>query len=593
VEALEQRHLPSGIYIHQWLDFTNDPSEQITITADPPSFGVNAKEFVQVGSGTPQGFLIKDIWEMDILLPKNGANVIVKSTNIQTELIGQTPANKITDVTVMTNGKTSQSDANIWGHVDVTNPPGYTHLAVQSTASQGQIGTFSVDPYIGIGYIEGLTPADITYQQDDLSDLLVQGGNGGNTFNVSDTGRGWHHDWATTLNVGSGLNTVNVEGTTGTLQINRQGGNNDVINISLNAQNLDKINGDVRVIGSSNHSTLNVYDHNNPLANDYWMNAGVVSARPYGGNVYYDHTNLYVYGGSGDNHYYIIDSQAGTTTTLFTGVGTDKVNVGDANGTLNVNTGDGNNDEVNVQDTHATLNVNVGGGNNDVVDVEQTRSVGSVLVNLGSGFDTVYITEWGQNLDTISGNVFVFGGLGSATLIVDDQSNAQDSPYTMMSTGEEWLVERPHRVDMGGFARIYYRLIPAVDVNGGSGANTYNVMDTEGGAKTTLNTGNGNDIVNVENTTGSLDIHLGSGSNTVNITPTGQDLSQIAGSVSINETAGTATINLHDELFNDPNDYTIDGTRTRVGRLGAAFDFTYSGISHINLYYSSGTLVWP
>jgi hypothetical protein len=609
LEELEQRDVPTGVISpFRTLDLTLvPPNRQITITATPPFVGP-AHELVQVeGESLPRGDYGSDVFSLNILLGNGGVNVVVQSTNIPTQLTGFT-LGSTPNVTVMTNGLTGGLFANIWGPVHVVNPPNYTHLEVRSTASQGQTATLSLDSSTGIGTISGLTPRAITYQQDDLSALLIQGGNGGNTFHILDTGKG-SHPMTTTLstgsgnntvdvegttgalviNTGSGQNTVNVEGTTGPLVINRQGGH-DTINVSQAAHNLDNIKGDVSVYGNSAFSTLNVDDRVNSASNVYTMTPGLVSvARPNVGRVIYGTLdNLVVDGGRGDNVYNILNTQFGTNTTLYTGDGTDVVNVLNTWGPLTIYAGGA-------------------GGGNDVVNVEQTT--GFVFVNLGGGNDTVNISPAAQNLDGISGDVFVTGGLGFATLNVDDQANTLGSPYTMTSTREDSLIQRPHPTGMGGSTRIHYRLIPAVFVNGGSGANTYNVLDTEGSATTTLNTGNGNDTVNVSQTTGSLAIHggsgndtvnveqttgaltitLGSGSNTVNISPVGQDLGQIAGPAFIDGSAGSATINLHDDGFSDT--YMVTDGQTTVNRLGAGFNFTYLGISLIHLYTQSTSAV--
>jgi hypothetical protein len=597
VEELEQRDLPTAVT----LDLTLVPaSKQITITATPPAISP-VYEWVQVQSGPTYAYG-SGVTSLNILLGSgDGTHVVVQSTNIETQLTGHTPTWATTNVTVMTNGLILPSVANIWGQVDVVNPPGYTHLEVHSTASLGQSATLSLNTSTGIGTITGLTPAAITYQQNELSDLHIYGGNGGNTFNVLDTGKG-SHPMTTILSTGSGTNTVNVDRTTGALVIDRQWGN-DTINVSPAAHNLDNIKGDVSVYGNSTFSTLNVDDRANSTPNVYTMAPGLVSvwsvARPPVANVIYNNSlsNLVVNGGSWDNVYNILDTQFGTNTTLYTGDGTDVVNVLNATGILTINAGAGN----------------------DVVNLEQTQSTGLVFVNLGGGSDTVNISPAAQNLDTISGDVFVTGGPGFATLNIDDQAPVFASPYMMTSSAVNSLVQRPH--PWFGNVLIHYRLIPAVFVNGGSGANTYNVLDTEGSATTTLNTGNGNDNVNVSQTTGSLVINggsgndtvnvehtigalaitLGSGSNTVNISPTGLDLGQIAGPVFIDGSAGTAWINLHDDLFAD--NYTITDGQTTVGRLGAGFNFTYLGISVIHLYTqpasgvtdltSMTTLIWP
>ena len=68
------------------------------------------------------------------------------------------------------------------------------------------------DPF---GTIAGLTPAAITYEAADTSSLTINGGSGGNTFNVADTPTsqfGGSGGTAITLNTGSANDSVNVTG---------------------------------------------------------------------------------------------------------------------------------------------------------------------------------------------------------------------------------------------------------------------------------------------------------------------------------------------------------------------------------------------
>lgn len=63
-------------------------------------------------------------------------------------------------------------------------------------------------------HVSGLAPAPISFQN--LSGLTIDGGSGGNTFVVSDTGAGY----VTRLNTGPKVDSVFVTGTTGPLAIN-------------------------------------------------------------------------------------------------------------------------------------------------------------------------------------------------------------------------------------------------------------------------------------------------------------------------------------------------------------------------------------
>src|SRR5438132_1662902 len=81
---------------------------------------------------------------------------------------------------------------------------------------------------------------------------------------------------------------------------------------------------------------------------------------------------------------------------------------------------------------------------------------------------------------------------GTSTLVINDQAHSANSTYTLTA----FSVARPGRTIFFGSRAMNF-----VTLNGGSGTNTYNVMDTGAIDLTTLNTGTrvggDTDVVNV------------------------------------------------------------------------------------------------
>jgi hypothetical protein len=210
---------------------------------------------------------------------------------------------------------------------------------------------------------------------------------------------------------------------------------------------------------------------------------------------------------------------------------------------------------------------------NDTVNIESTSA--AVTVNMGSGTDTVNIAPSSQFLDNIQGDVFVNGGSGTDTMNVNDQTDGFGDTWTI--TGST--------ITRTAAATIHYGFINFVNIFGGTGNETYNVNGTEPTFATTLNTGDGDDTVNVEGTSGKLTVNLGGGFDFVNITPTSQFLDNIQGDVFVNGGSSTDTLNVDDQTdgFNDT--WTITGsTITRT----AAATIHYGFIDFVNIFGGSG-----
>src|SRR5262249_6624993 len=148
-------------------------------------------------------------------------------------------------------------------------------------------------------------------------------------------------------------------------------------------------------------------------------------------------------------------------------------------------------------------------------------------------------------LDNIQGNVTINGN-GPDTLTVNDQNNQASNTYTITSS----------TVQHDASALITYSGLQTVTVNGGSGAETYNV--TSSGTPLRINTGGGDNIV-----------ALGTG-----------NLHDLSGPITVTGQGGTVTVGLDDHSDSSNETYTITDTTVTWSFFGG---LTYSGVTALNL----------
>jgi hypothetical protein len=301
----------------------------------------------------------------------------------------------------------------------------------------------------------------------------VDGGSGGNTFNVNNTSN-LQND--TLLNTGTGNDTVNVFATQGGLNVFNPGGH-DSVNVGLG--NMGSINGFVDAKGPA-PTALNLNDSDDTTARTVTMNDGSVTG---------------LGGGTGTISW---------TPTPFGIGGVTSVEVvdGTANNTININntsnlfagtdllTGTGN-DTVNI---HATQ----GGATGGLTIFNRGRSILSINVGLGS-------------VASINGQVNV-QGFTTATMLVDDHLDSTSRTVTLNNgvlTG------------LGNNGSIQFTpVVQLLTIDGPSKATTYDIQSTT--TATTLNGGAGNDIINVGSSNsldgiqGALTVNGGGGTNALN-----------------------------------------------------------------------------
>jgi hypothetical protein len=127
----------------------------------------------------------------------------------------------------------------------------------------------------------------------------------------------------------------------------------------------------------------------------------------------------------------------------------------------------------------------------------------------------------------------------------------------------------------------------------GSGADTVTVNSIPATVTTSINTGAGNDTVNVLGAADTLAIATGSGTNTVNLGASTLDLQNVAhttivaitGTLSINGTGGTTTLNVNDSGATSARFATL--TSSSLSGLSAANPITFTGVSTLNLQLGS------
>jgi hypothetical protein len=352
-----------------------------------------------------------------------------------------------TQVDVGDNGLSSHGTmANIKGFVDVYG----SSPTILNLDDSGNTTGRTVLMYDG--EVVGLAPANIYWTPASASPggvigLSVNGGSGGNTFYVENTSK-FYNDW-TELVTGTGNDVVNINATTGTLNVYNPGG---LANVWLGRNDftwngtLANINGNVDVWGPGSTS-LFLLDSNDPTGRTVSMYDGeVVGLAP--ANITWTPTasssagvnQLTMWGGPGGNTFNIYN------TSIF------------AYGT-SLDPGSGNN-AVNIYATTGALS-------------DQSHGQDRTDIGLGS-------------LANINGYVAVSGvGTGATALLVDDSKDSTARTATLTSSTLTGLSPAPIVYTGGNTTGV-----TSLTVDGGSGGNTFYVQGTSAHV-TTLNGGTG------------------------------------------------------------------------------------------------------
>ena len=301
--------------------------------------------------------------------------------------------------------------ANIQGPISVTNPPSLTDLIFHDeNDATGQTWTLDNDDGVPSGSVAVTGSATTSYNPFDLASLTVNGGSGGNTFNVNATSA----FYPTTLNTGTGDDTTNVFATgDNTLDIHGQAGQDTVILGADPVVGMQNLFGTINVDNDLGFTDLTLDDSADTtgqtalLFND-GTNGQVTGLSPATINYVNDDTSsLTVFGGSGGNTFTV-------------------------DGTIS-----------NIILSPVLTSLNTGFGD-DTTFVEATAAGGPLDVHGQAGQDAVLIGLFGSLAD-ILGTVTVDNSFGFTDLTVDASADAVSHDFTLSNTGA-------HHDDLTGFA---------------------------------------------------------------------------------------------------------------------------------------------
>ena len=232
-----------------------------------------------------------------------------------------------------------------------------------------------------------------------IADLVLLLGSGVTDITIIGTPSGT----TTTLTLGPGNDTVNIQATEGPLVV-VTGAGSDTINISSDAPanqgTLAGIQGEVTIDAAQGAATLNVSDAGDALPSDVLITATSITGLSPAPITYITSGGSFSGGinisaGSGGNVVLIqsTNHDPGTTTTVWSGNGSDSVTVTDTDPTSLVINGQEGNDLIDA--SAATTGVTITDGN------------GNDIILGGSGNDTITAGN---------GNDEIIGGLGSNTI---------------------------------------------------------------------------------------------------------------------------------------------------------------------------------
>ena len=316
------------------------------------------------------------------------------------------------------------------GGLSLLSTGGTINMGLNDTSNTGLNVTF-LD-----GAIVGASPNTISYPTGQTIAVTFGGGNGVYIVNVNMPTPDAVTDLAVSL--GSGNDEVNVQAVNSGLTTNVEltGGtpSSHTVDIGSVAPNLagsvlSPIVGTVNV-GDTGSATLNISDEGDGTSQSFSVSPGSVTSSASSGIVNYTGVSaLNVYGGSGGNSFFVNDTNASTTTSLFTGAGDDTAFVRSTTGPVVVDGQGGSNTtdiglnasaqsingQVTVRETGGTMAINVVDNANSAV----TSS--TVSYDSGSGFATLSSQSPAPitYIPSEIGSLTVFSGISNDTLTVD------------------------------------------------------------------------------------------------------------------------------------------------------------------------------
>jgi Ca2+-binding RTX toxin-like protein len=177
-----------------------------------------------------------------------------------------------------------------------------------------------------------------------------------------------------------------------------------------------------------------------------------------------------------------------------------------------------------------------GGSAGDTFNVQSTLPNIVTAIESSGGNNVVKLSPTDQDANNLQGVVDVFGAAtGTTSIVVNDQAHAVSRTWQV---AQELFTPGPAGTALYSFDPttdtldffLACRGVANLTVNGGAAGNTYNVQGIGPGAAVTLNTGDGDDTVNVgdseqtlDELAGTLTVNGQGGNNTLNINAQGEE----------------------------------------------------------------------
>jgi hypothetical protein len=241
----------------------------------------------------------------------------------------------------------------------------------------------------------------------------------------------------------------------------------------------------------------------------------------------------------------------------------------------------------------------LGGSGSNTFNVQSTASGTPVGLNAGSGADVVSVGNGADGVQDVQADLALEGP--AITLTVDDSADGTGRTATLdtFTPGGETLPFG--RISGLAPAVISYELADVaspITINGGSGGNTFAILST-GSQTLNLNSGTGNDSVNVQALSGPLNLDGNGGSDTVtlgSLAPAlGGVLANLNATIAVTNSAGSTALIVDDSGDSTAHPVTITsssvaGLSPQAINYGAGVtSVTVNGGSGVNTYKVQST----
>ena len=213
---------------------------------------------------------------------------------------------------------------------------------------------------------------------------------------------------------------------------------------------------------------------------------------------------------------------------------------------------------------------------NDTAYVRATNASLEITHRSG-GYGTITVGSEAASLDPIQGPLHVIDLQNLVGLFVLDQGSITPQSYTLSDSDfQDGLLNQNWAFSRSGAAVITYDVGVSLSVVGGSGGNSFNILNT-GSSATTIETGAANDFVHVQKTTGELNINNTGGNDTVTI---GADVTEVLNGFPILLGRTLANINGSVAVYGaGSTSLYLDDSADSSGANGSMFDGELAGLS--------------